>query len=277
MNSQYSLKSYSVVPIPMFPETSSEQGNLVLDFLTGKSSTNQPNLISTSVIPIGTELVSYSPPVQQSSDELDVDQRQSGYFVVSGRIRVLCKSDRRQRPYSVAVLQAGDLFGADHWFVAAPLPYQAIAASDCQIVPVAYAQLAELRTQYPSLWAYWQRQMQRRIQQLFFKRYTPLQALSSKTLARLMLSRLKTFKLDAGQALKEKVMPYEGYFWVRSGALLLPGPAATTLTVGSGWSDRDAAIADGIAQVPSLIYQLRFKPWETTEVFPLLEKLDLTC
>jgi hypothetical protein len=66
-------------------------------------------------------------------------------------------------------------------------------------------------------------------------------------------------------------MPYAGYFWVRSGRLFAPTSATSPLMMGRGWRDR--AFADYVAAVPSQIYQLQFQPWETGEMFPILEKL----
>ncbi|NER82375.1 MAG: Crp/Fnr family transcriptional regulator [Leptolyngbya sp. SIO1D8] len=203
------------------------------------------------------------------------NQPVTGYLVIQGRVRLLCKSGQRQRPCSATVLRAGDIFGADHLFFKEPLSYFAVAASDCQVASVSLAQLTDVIGQYPALRNYWHKQIQRRAQQIFFKCFTQLQPLSSKALSHLLPSRIREHHVGAGVPLRVAITPYEGYFWLRSGVLSCPTVSEHTVPIGTGWSDRNQQIAESVAQTPLMIYQLQLQPWETAEMIPVLAQLDL--
>lgn len=239
---------------------------------------NQLNLSDSQSFCTGTDLLSYHVPRQpefapDSSDPPLINPSERGYLIVKGRVRLLCDSDQREQPYSATVLTAGDLLGIDHWFGSDPLSYQAVAASDCELTTVSYSQLANLMDQYPTLRIHWHEQMQRRTQQIFFKRYTSLQSLPSKVLNCLLLPRLQEIRLAAGSLLSNAPMPATGYFWLRSGELSCLSTPEQTLPIGSGWCDRTRSLAHWVARTPSLIYHLQVQPWETTEILPILEKL----
>ncbi|MGP1383651.1 MAG: Crp/Fnr family transcriptional regulator [Thainema sp.] len=246
---------------------------------------NQFNLSDSQSFCTGTDLLSYHVPRQpefapDSSDPPLIDPSERGHLIVKGRVRLLCNSDQREQPYSATVLTAGDLIGIDHWFGSAPLSYQAVAASDCELTAVSYSQLTHLMDQYPALRIHWHQQMRRRTQRIFFKRYTSLQSLPTKILNCLLLPRLQEISLAAGSLLSSALLPDEGYFWLRSGELSCLSDPEQTLPMGSGWTgwcDRTRSLDDWVARTPSLIYHLQVQPWETAEILPILEKLALSA
>lgn len=224
---------------------------------------------------IGSHLCRYQPPMSTEAMADPLANTDVGYVILEGDVRVLCESDRRQRLHSVTLLKSGDIFGVDHLFFTSPLSYLVVAASPCKIVKISAAQLRILSQQQPHLQAYLHNQMQRRSQQIFFKRYTVLHAVPSKTLSQVLLSRLQNLSVKVGDTLE--TLPSGGYCWLRLGHLSHRQRPGQILSVGSGWGDRTLHLADWVAQTPLQIYQLPLQPWETAELLPILDKLNLSC
>lgn len=275
MNSRQNLEPSLSVPIPLAVDVSSESEDIPIDLPFRDLWRNgiAPNCIQS--FDAGFEILSYQPPKLSASKHNLGKQPVTGYLIIQGCVRLLCKSKQRQRPCSATVLRVGDIFGADHLFLTEPLSYFAVAASDCQVASVSFAQLVDMIDQHLALQSYWQKQMQERAQQIFFKCFTQLQPLSSKTLSRLLSSRIREHRVEAGVSLRAAIIPYEGYFWLRSGVLSCSTVSEQMLPIGMGWSDRNQQIAEWKAQTPLLIYQLHLQPWEIAEMLPVLEQLDL--
>lgn len=198
----------------------------------------------------GCVILEYTIPEGAEAQPVATSRQANAYFVLHGQVRILGQSQQRHLPYSACLLHPGELFGADHVFCEAPLSYQAVAATTCQVVQVPYSYLSFWIDQHPRLRSYWSSCLEQRIQQLFFKRFTPLQTLPSHLLASRLLSRLRELPVDAGMILGETIQPYTGYFWVRSGYLTSPSAPNRTLSMGYGWSSEDRYLADGVAQTP---------------------------
>lgn len=277
MNSNQFIERLQSAQLPFAIENTKKSVTDLVDFPLKELWKNPPVLSDIQAFYTGSTLTIYPTPQQPTSDPVSPAASDLGYLVLRGRVRLLCESKRRKRPCSADLLHPGDIFGADHIFCSSPLSYTALAASSCQIASVTLAQLTELSHQYPAIKAYWQQQMHQRAQQVFFKRFTLLQTLPTKVLRRLLLPRLKERHLAAGAILGETLRPYQGYFWLRSGALNWPDAPGHTLPIGYGWSDRNQQILDGVAQTPVVIYQMSFQPWEVRDLAPVLDKLSLVA
>ena len=274
MDSKQDLEPFLSAPIPLTLEVYGGQEKILSGLPSQDLWRNKVTPDHIQSFRTGLEILSYQLPRPSASESDLIDPSVTGYLVIQGRVRLLCESDYRQRPYSTTVLKVGDIFGADHWFFTESLSYSAIAASDCQVANISFADLTDVIEQYPELRSYWQEQMQQRAQRIFFKCFTRLQSLSSTTLSRLVLPRIREHRVEPGVTLRAAITPYEGYFWLRSGVLSCPTVPEYTLPIGGGWSDRTPQIAKWVAQTPSLIYQLRSQPWETAKMLPILEQLD---
>jgi CRP-like cAMP-binding protein len=194
------------------------------------------------------------------------------YFVVQGRVRIIGQSQQRTLPYSAALLHPGELFGVDHLFVADPLSYRAVAATTCQVVRVPYSDLSFWIDQQPMLGTYWSYCLEWRVKQLFFKRFTPLQALPSNVLTSRLLPQIQELRVAADITLGEAIKPYAGYFWLRSGDLISQSASSHPLSIGHGWSGSHRYLADAVAQTPLRLFHLPSRVWEASNLSPLMHQ-----
>lgn len=234
-----------------------------------------PDIESSSIqdYHLGNEILNYQPAASPPFPPDALQVNQDGYVVLKGQVRLLSHSQQLQRQVSTTVLRAGDIFGNDHLFCATPSAYTAIATSFCQVAPIATPRLLTLLAQYPELAAYLKDRVRQRMQLGFFKTCTPLHTLPSKTLCRLLLPRIREIQVMAGEHLMAVMATHGGYFWLGSGQVSSPSQPDFALPVGSSWSNHLAALADSVAQTPLTIYQLQFEPWETADLFPILNRL----
>lgn len=234
-----------------------------------------PDIESTSIQDycLGNEILNYQPAVAQPSLPGALQLNQDGYVVLKGQVRLLSYSQQLQRQVSTALLGAGDIFGNDHLCCATPSSYTAIATSFCQVAPIATPHLLALMAQYPELAAYLRERVRQRRQLVFFKTRTPLHTLPSKTLCRLLLPRIREIQVMAGDNLMAAMANHGGYFWLGAGQVSSPSQPNFALPVGSSWSNHLVALADSVAQTSLTIYQLQFEPWETADLFPILNRL----
>lgn len=198
----------------------------------------------------------------------------SAYFVVRGRVRILGQSQRRSRPYSAALLQPGDLFGADHLFYGAPLSYRAVASTHCQVLRVPCGHLAVWAEQFPALATHWSRCIEQRVQQVFFKRFTPLQTLPTHILSRQLIAQIQELQVACGTSLAEATRSHRGYFWLRSGHVVSPSTTHPAISLGQGWTSEGCPWADGVAQTSVRLLHLRAAHGgQAPDLLPILNRL----
>ncbi|MFH7243844.1 MAG: Crp/Fnr family transcriptional regulator [Spirulina sp.] len=224
----------------------------------------------------GFDIFDYQVPPWAETLPTAEDYSPSAYFVVRGRVRILGQSQRRARPYSAALLHPGDFFGADHLFYAAPLSYRAVAASSCQVLQIPCSHLALWADQFPGLAAHWGRCIEQRVQQVFFKRFTPLQTLPTHVLSTQLISQIQELQVDCGTPLAAAVHPYQGYFWLRSGHLVGPSASHPSPVLGQGWSSDHCPWPEGVAQTPVRLLHLgASRAREAADLLPVLNPLSL--
>jgi CRP-like cAMP-binding protein len=255
------------------PQLVNQWGNRFLRFINQDPCFSDRLLSHVQTFEAGYTILDYKIAKGAEAQPVGTSRQANAYLVLHGRVRILGQSQQRHLPYSVSLLHPGELFGADHVFCEAPLSYQAVAATTCQVVQVPYSYLSFWIDQQPSLGSYWSRCLEQRIQQLFFKRFTPLQTVPSQVLASRLLTRLRERQVDAGMVLGEVMQPYTGYFWVRSGSLTNPSAPNRTLSIGYGWSSEDRYLADGVAQTPLRLLHLQSSAWETPDLLPIMDRL----
>lgn len=259
------------------PSTPVNWGDIILKLLVKGCCESSEHAGNIQAFEPGADILDYRISELAEAQPLDPLKEGNAYFVWQGRVRLLGQSQQRSLPYSAALLGPGDLFGADHLFCQAPLSYQAVAASTCQVVRVPYAYLTFWADHSPPLSKYWSKRMEQRTQQLFFKRFTPLQTLPSRVLTRRLLSQIQELQIDAGTILGTAIRPYAGYFWLRSGRLASPTAPAQPLAIGYGWSSYDLDLADGVAQTPLRLFHLQRCLLEAPDLLPITSKLQSSC
>lgn len=218
---------------------------------------------------VGEAIFDYQVPPEVEAQPASFAPAQNGYILIEGRVRVLCHHRQRLLPYSASLLGKGELFGADHLLYEAPLSYQAVASSPCQVVQVTRNVLTAWLNRYPDLRVRWHHQAKQRALQVFFKRFTPLRVVPSKTLTHLLLSHIQERRIQPGVSLQEAVRPYEGLFWLRSGRLELKGAGHGAVPLGSSWSSDQQDFAEGIARTSVRLLHLKTK-WPDYRLFSTL-------
>ncbi|MGF1537818.1 MAG: ABC transporter transmembrane domain-containing protein [Elainellaceae cyanobacterium] len=163
--------------------------------------------------------------------------RSALYFVVQGRVRLLCRDEVKQRDLTAQLLQPENVFGADDGFVESELLYQAIAADETTLLVIPRTALAALLGQYPALQGYLHAQAQRRERLIFFKSLSDLSSCPSAQIQQ-WLPELSEHQLAAQTDLSQYARQYGGQWWLRQGvAHLRPndGQAPRSLKVGERW------------------------------------------
>ncbi len=178
------------------------------------------------------------------------------HFVCQGRVRLLSFDVTLKREVSTQLILAKQTFGADHLFCHQPLPYRAIAASAGYVASIAIADLKQWLERLPSLESYLQHFTGEQQALIFFKTYTELRSLTSKTVRELLPYFVAT-KITAGSSLAEVTALVKGHFWLVSGKI------AGSQQIGDSWGYADTTPNDGIAQTDLLVYHLSPTHWET--------------
>mgnify|MGYP002776989181 CR=1 FL=1 len=185
----------------------------------------------------------------QLGDRLTSEPLQTFSIVCEGRIRLICSGA------PVAVLEAGEIWGADQQFCNHSLSYQAIAASPGLVAELPIDQLAFWFQQIPQLRDVVESAVEARQKLLFFKVLTELRSHSSHTLKQL-LPYLEEVRIPAGSTLAEVTQP--GRFWLRQGQI-----QATTISAGDSWGYPQPVPTDWIAATELWVYQLSIEHCKT--------------
>jgi ATP-binding cassette subfamily B protein len=214
---------------------------------------------------LGDEVMSFTPPSIETDDP---PSTLDAYFVLEGRLRVLCQNTYLQRSISADVLEAGAIFGVDQLFCKSPLPYRAIATRFCRVVHIPYQQLAVQLEQLPQLHPYFNQTAQQRERLIFFKGFTQQRSTSIHTLKHVLLPQLREHRVEAGAYLAQ-VLPTTGYFWLRMGQIFNQAKPESSSTIGQSWGYPDATPEDWIAQTDLLIYHLPLDSWDVLNLLYL--------
>lgn len=182
------------------------------------------------------------------------------YLIREGRVRILCHNNRLGRLASASTLGAGDIVGGDQLFCGAPLAYHAIAATDCQLLPIPPAQMHTFASRSSPLFDPLNQKIKERQQLVFFKQFTQLYSLPSEVLKNTFLPRLREIKLAPGETLSQGHSLANAHFWLRAGQLCRQGKA---VPMGTAWTS-PALEEDWRAQSEVVIYQLPLNPWEVS-------------
>lgn len=259
------LRLSTVFPHPPSEDITRRLRHPILGLATGSGSTDSSGssdssdlraLFKVTSFEPGQAVYDYQVPSPLATQSVPFCRQTNAHIVLAGRVRVLCQNQQRELPYSASLLGAGDIFGIDHRLFAAPLSYQVVAASSCRIAQVPWDDLNIWLDLHPCLKDYWRRRMQQRAQQIFFKQFTPFRVWPSTTLTKLLLSQIEEQQVAVGKTLKEDIVPYEGWFWLRSGCLELQQRNKQAVPIGSSWSSRQSLLADGVARTPLRLFQL---------------------
>lgn len=202
------------------------------------------------------------------------------YWIVRGRVRLLCTAGEPTKSVTALLLEEGDTFGAETGLSFPTLNYDAIAATDGQIACIPAESLAAL--DLPADWQAWLlAQSQARERMIFLRSCTAERSLPSRVL-RSLLPYWKTLQIPAGVALAE-VIGTDRY-WLRQGQIgkimqeqagsndqpeapsqrVDGGNAAVAADlpcVGASWGYPDPVPPDWIAQTDLIIYQLPAEQW----------------
>lgn len=235
-------------------------------------STRQTNLLiaklgqaSVREFHLGDKLFSFLPPEPiEGPVSSHRDDQGDCFLVCEGRVRLLCQNLDSQRPVTATVLEAGDIFGADHLFCKNPLAYDAIAASSGHLVRISSQELPALLEQFPQLYANLKQMAQQRERLIFFKRFTQLHALPSHTLKSTLLPHLVEQLVQAGESLRQATPANTGLFWLRAGQVRSQANTSTPPGSGDSWGYPEPTPADWVAETDLLVYQLLLESWEET-------------
>lgn len=212
--------------------------------------------------PLGHELLTYAPPMVHQSFDYSPETIVC-FLLYSGRIRLLCQNTYLQRRVSIGVLEGGDIFGGDHLFCSNPLPYQAIAASRCEIMPISYQMLTDWLEKNSWLQEHLAQVARQREQLIFFKQFTSMGSTPSQTLRQVLLPRLVEQRVGEGCEIADATPMDEGYFWLRSGRISHHSDPAKSPTIGHRWGYADPVAEEWVAQTDLVVYQQRINPWES--------------
>ncbi|BAU10428.1 cyclic nucleotide-binding protein [Leptolyngbya sp. NIES-3755] len=194
----------------------------------------------------------------QLGDRLTLDALQTFSIVCEGRVRLICNGA------PVAVLEAGEIWGADHLFCDRTLSYQAIAASSGLIAELSIESLSPWLQQIPHLHEVVNGAVKARQKLLFFKTMTDLRSRSSHTLKQL-LPYFNEIRIPAGSTLAEVA---SGRFWLRHGQI----QASTAVKVGDSWGYPQVVPSDWIAATELSVYHCSIEDWQTVQtIIPTLQ------
>ncbi|HEY9752605.1 MAG TPA: hypothetical protein V6C46_06625, partial [Coleofasciculaceae cyanobacterium] len=98
------------------------------------------------------------------------------HLLLLGHVRLISLDLLRQQEIPVALLEAGESWGADQWFCQQPLSYRAVGSSPGVVATLPIAQLEYWLQQVPQLQEYWQTEALARQQLIFFKAKTGLRS-----------------------------------------------------------------------------------------------------
>ncbi|MGL5063033.1 MAG: ABC transporter transmembrane domain-containing protein [Microcoleus sp.] len=236
----------------------------------------EPNLISklssaspTFEFQLGAEIAKYQNPDENSNlatskqdDSLrDSFASRTCYLVCEGRVRLLALETSSQQEVSAAVLETGEIFGADDLFTDSPLSYRIIAASNCQIARIDRAKFQPILQQFPRLQQQLEQQFKERHKLIFFKTQTEVRSLNTqeqKILCSYLLPHLEETRISAGVAVAEGCQKSPSHFWLRSGQIQgLEAPLT-----GSSWGHPDPIPDNWRAQTNLVIYRIASPQWE---------------
>ncbi len=185
------------------------------------------------------------------------------YWVVQGRVRILCPSGSR-REVSAQVLETGATLSQAALWMESPLAYRAVAAGSGWVARIAAKELKPWLEQWPELATLLRQEAQTRDNLIFFKSqvFTEGRSPTSYQLQKL-LENLETQGIGPGQSLQ--ALEATDYYWLRRGSIGLRNPDApdhpTPPQPGQGWGYPASGAAHWVAQEPLVIYRLPRDRW----------------
>lgn len=184
------------------------------------------------------------------------------HIVCQGRVRLLSQDATQPQAQSTALLEAGEIWGADEQFWVSPLPYQAIAASAGLVAVMSGAKLHRWLQQAPELQAHLRNATTTRQQLIFFKALTELRSCSSHQLKRL-LPYLQEIHLPPGTVLADATPSNSGRYWLRHGQIR--NQNGSPPAIGDAWGYPAAIPADWVTATDLQAYQLSHEHWEMAQ------------
>ncbi|MBD2438309.1 ABC transporter transmembrane domain-containing protein [Nostoc sp. FACHB-110] len=178
------------------------------------------------------------------------------YLVCQGRVRLLSFDAALGREVSTKLLLAEQVFGADNLFDDRPLAYRALGASPGFVAQITTSDLQVWLQRLPHLEAHLQKLAFERQALIFFKSYTQLRSLNSKTLQQ-FLPYIIPQKISAGSSLATATPATQGRFWLASGT--------TSLSIGDSWGYPHETSPDAVAQTDLLVYHLPQAEWASAK------------
>ncbi len=193
-------------------------------------------------------------------------------IVCQGRVRLVSFDITQQRDVPVALLEAGEGYGADQRFSPDAMPYRAIAASAGLVAKISISTLEPWLQRHPHLQTYLRDRTLAQQRLMFFKVATELRSQSSHTLKRL-LPYLTEVEIPAGSGLTQATPTAEGRFWLRIGQIHSQASSANAPpTIGDHWGYPNLVPDDWIATTNLWVYQLAVSHWETVQaILPTLK------
>ena len=223
-----------------------------------------------------------SPASNRASSETN-NSEECIYIISEGRVRLLCHSSDRSREVSAGLLEAGCIVGGDESFAPIhPVPYRAIAASECRIICIPLRELEQLSKRFTQLKPTVIHQCTQKERLLFLRSCSNLQSISSKVLESLA-QMLEIIKIDAGILLAKSLPASGGHYWLRSGQIdsvehnadgKNNGDRLLT-TIGQSWGYPHSVTETWRAQTSLCVYKLSKEAWDT--LLPHIPNLDRLC
>ncbi|MFM7447705.1 MAG: ABC transporter transmembrane domain-containing protein [Leptolyngbyaceae cyanobacterium] len=186
------------------------------------------------------------------------------HLLVLGHVRLISLDLLRQQEIPVALLEAGEGWGADEWFCQQPLSYRAVGSSPGLVATLPIAQLEYWLEQVPQLQTHWQTEALARQQLIFFKAKTALRSQASHALKPLLPYLAETM-IPAGATLAQATPTPSGHHWLKYGQIESQDSSHTLPKIGDSWGYPDQVPADWVAATDLWVYTLGCEHWETLQ------------
>lgn len=209
---------------------------------------------------LGEEVINYSVP-NHLGNSVPEEQNWGFYVIRQGRVRLLGVDAATGRDVSAMVLEAPSSFGTETLFAEIPSLKSAIAASECHLAWIPFAQLQSWLKQLPQLREHLHTSALTRQCLIFFKTMTDWRRLPATQLQQL-LPYLVEEKIPAGEALVSS--SHSGRFWLRQGQIR-KGEQDNASEIGDSWGYLNPTPSDWIAQTDLLVYKLKAEDWDAVE------------
>lgn len=203
-----------------------------------------------------------------------VDALQNLYLVYQGRVRLLCRSGITPSCVTAQVIEAGQVFGADHLFWERPFSYRAIATCSTQIATISTTVLLQCFEHTSELREQMQAWVQERQRLIFFKAFTSFHRVPNHQL-RQFIPHLVEKTVAPGTSLVSIATGQQGRFWLLQGELRGQTEGSSVPKVGESWGYPEPSLPNWVAQTELKLLKLPVAAWTAAAI--ALPQLSETC